>query len=115
MDIREKRLMIIMVILIGLLIIKSFFMDPYEPSNSKEKDFFDEVEQLLVLSEDSWLYNYKIVTTRIVHMKPMTEKEKTVKGQDGEVYQATGIYKAKVRKYVFGLIPFSDKYILDVD
>lgn len=115
MDKKEKTLVVFMVILIFALLIKSILLDTYNPGNSEEQAFFDEVETILEMRETSWIYDYHIVSTRVVKLKVMTDKERTVKGPDGETYVATGIYKAKVRKYVFGIIPFSDKYILDIN
>lgn len=115
MDSKEKKLLIAMVVLLAMLMVKSVFIDPYTPENQAQVKFYDEVEAILDISEDSWLYDSKLVTTRVVKMKKMTDKERTVKVEGGDAYVATGIYKAKVRKYVLGIIPFSDKYILDID
>jgi hypothetical protein len=104
-----------LVILILLLFVKSLFLDTYEPKNSEESIFYEEVSNILNEKESSWLYTYNIVKTRIVNIKPMSERERTVKDDDGNTYEVSGIYKAKVRKYIFGILPFSENTVLDVD
>jgi len=114
MNFREKRLLIAMVILLLVITAKSFLLDPYKPANSEEEAFYDKVEMIQEVSESSWIYKSHLVTTRIVEIEEMTEKEKETKDLDGNVVENKGVYKAKIRKYVLGIIPFSDQTILDV-
>ena len=110
---KDKMLFVIMIVLIILLFIKSFALDNYKPKNDLEADFKIKIEEVVKERYSGNLY--KIVKIRIVKISEMSEKERTSKDKDGNVYFATGTYKAKIRKYILGVLPFSEETILDVN
>lgn len=111
---REKIIFYAMIVLLVLLLIKSFALDPYNPKNDAEEVFYEKAEGIMTDRFTNFLYEYKIIYPRIVKISKMSEREKTVKDDEGNEYVATGVYKAKVRKYVFGFLPFADEKILDL-
>lgn len=113
MNRKEKIGVSALIILMILLFVKSLFLDAYEPKNTEESIFYEKVVGILEEKESSWLYDYNILKTRIVNIKPMSERERTVKDDEGNTYEVSGIYKAKVRKYLFGILPFSENTVLD--
>lgn len=115
MNKREKTIMIVLLVLLVLLIFKSFALDPYKPKNDGEEAFYNKVEGIMVEEYTGFLYDYKLVYPRIVKISEMTERERTVKDEDGNEYVADGLYKAKIRKYILGFLPFSEERILDLN
>lgn len=111
MNKREKYLIIATVALLLLLAIKSFVLDPYNPTEA-ETPFYERVQGIIESEYDGALYDYNIVNVKIIKISEMSEKEKTVE-KDGETIVAQGIYKAKIRKYFLGILPFSQETILD--
>lgn len=112
---REKVLLSVAIVLLLLLVSKSMIIDTYHPKNETETSFYNKVEDIMVDEYSSWLYDYNLVTTKIVKISKMSERERTVKDSDGNEFIATGVYKAKIRKYIFGFLPFSEERILDID
>jgi hypothetical protein len=110
---REKVFFVGMVILIVLLLIKSLLIDNYTPKNTSEEVFYDKVETIIDEKYNGWLFDYNIVTTKITKISEMTEGDKTYKDFDGKIQETEGVYKAKVRKYIFWILPFSDERILE--
>lgn len=110
---REKILLIALIVMIVLLGIKSYVLDPYSPSEVEET-FYNKVEGIIADQYEGFLYDTKLVTFRIVKISEMSERERTVKDKDGNAYIADGIYKAKIRKYILGILPFSEERILDL-
>lgn len=115
MNKREKYLMYFMVAIFLVLIVKSFVLDPYAPKNSNEEAFYEQVEGIMEDKYTGFLYENKIVYPRIVSISEMSEKERTVKDKEGNTYIADGIYKAKIRKYILGFLPFAEERLLDID
>lgn len=112
MNNQSKIMLAILIVLALILSIKSLVIDPYKPIGD-EKEFYEEVEKIIEEKYSSWVYKY-VVDVKIVNMKEMTEAEKTLKDDDGNEYIAKGKYKAKVRKYIVSLLPFSEEWIVDV-
>ncbi|MBN2795003.1 MAG: hypothetical protein JXR88_06330 [Clostridia bacterium] len=115
MDKREKTLLLILGLVLVLLIVKSFFIDPYTPKNEAEDEFYQEVKDIIETNYTGFLYDSGLVYPRIVKISEMSERERTVKDKDGNTYVADGIYKAKIRKYILGFLPYSEERILDID
>ncbi len=103
---RDKIWVIALIILFFLLVIKSFFIDGYMPTK-EEEPFYHYVESII-----KERYDGLFIKTRIVKIKKLTEKEKVYYYKDVKV-KTEGEYKAKIRKYLFGLIPFSEETILE--
>lgn len=108
----NKIYFIILGVLVLALLVKSFVLDQYKPQGD-EQSFFDEATQIMEQRYDSGIYTW-LVKTRLVKMKVMSESEKTLTDDQGNEYVATGKYKARIRKYVFGVLPFAEEWILDI-
>lgn len=109
---RDKLMLVVLAVLVLILGIKSFVLDPYQPKNSSEEAFMKTVSEIMEEKYTGGLYN-KLIFVRVVNIKEMTEKEKTYKDLEGNVQQTSGIYKAKIRKYVLGLLPYAEESILE--
>lgn len=104
-----------MIVLIMALFFKSFILDNYEAKNDSEEQFKIKIEQIISERYDSQLYKNKILVVRIVKISEMNDREKISKDKDGNKYIAKGIYKAKIRKYILGFLPYSEERILDIN
>lgn len=103
----------ILCVLTVILLTKSLFLDNYKAVGD-EVDFYNEVSQIIEEKYDGGVYDW-LVGVRIVKMKVMTEDEKKLTDDEGNTYYATGKYKARVRKYVLGILPFAEEWILDIE
>lgn len=110
---RDKKLLLILVILLVGLIFKSTMLDEYIPINDMESNFKENVEKEIGKKYNNILYSNKILFIRIIDISEMSENDKTVKDSDGNSIILDGIYKAKIRKYILGFLPFSDEKVLD--
>lgn len=110
---REKIFLIAMLILLVILCVKSLWLDSYSPKNIAEEAFYEKVELIIDEKYTGWLFDYKIVTTKITKISEMTEGDKTYKDLNGDIQETDGVYKAKVRKYIFWLLPFSEERLLE--
>lgn len=110
---REKVVTIAMLILLLILCVKSLWIDNYTPKNEMEEAFYNKVENILDAKYSSWLFDYNLVTTKITKISEMTEADKTYKDFDGKIKETQGVYKAKVRKYIFWILPFAEERILE--
>lgn len=109
----NKIYIIILCVLVAILLVKSLILDPYKPVGD-EVEFFNEATQIIEGKYDGGIYDW-LVGVRIVKMKVMTEEEKTFTDDEGNEYFATGKYKARVRKYIVGLLPYAEEWILDIE
>lgn len=112
---KDKQLLVIMVILLFLLLIKSFLLDDYKSKSDDEIIFKEKVEKIVEDKYDSSIYENNIIVIRIIKISEMSEKERTIIDSEGNKFIATGVYKAKIRKYILGILPFSEETILDID
>lgn len=112
---KDKVLLISMIGLIILLFIKSFALDDYKPKNNSEEEFKAKVEQILDDKYNTGLYKNNLIVVRVVKISEMSEKERTLKDKEDNEYYASGVYKAKIRKYILGVLPFAEERILDID
>lgn len=109
---RDRIMIVIMVILVLALGVKSFVLDPYQPANDSEEAFMSYVQSIIDETYSGGLYG-TLVHIRIVKVSEMSENEKKYKDLDGNVQTATGTYKAKIRKYILGVLPYSEESILE--
>lgn len=84
-------LIAVTLILFTVLCVKSIVLDPYKPTEGKS---LSAMEETIDTFYDGFLYDKNIVVIRIVDIK---------EEQDVEI--------AKVRKYLFGVLPFGDGYV----
>jgi len=110
---REKVVTIGMVLLLLILCVKSLWIDSYTPKNDMEEAFYNKVENILDAKNTSWIFDYNIVTTKITKISEMSEADKTYKDFNGTIKETEGVYKAKVRKYIFWILPFAEERILE--
>lgn len=109
---RDKILILGMVILLLALFVKSFILDPYQPKNDAEEAFMTYVEDVMVDKYSSGLYDW-FIHVKVVKISEMSLNEKTYKDLEGNPQIADGVYKAKVRKYILGVLPYSEESILE--
>lgn len=109
---REKIIIIVMIALVALLVVKSFVLDEYKPANPAEEAYKLSVEEIIENKYAGGFLDFFIVR-RVVKITEMSEREKTYKDLDGNTQVTTGTYKAKVRKYILGILPFSEESILE--
>ena len=114
MNKREKTLIIIAIVLGIALGIKSFVTDDYKPKNESEELFKEKIENIVKEKYNSTIFQKNIVVIRVVKISEMSEKEKTVSGKKDEIIIASGKYKAKIRKYILGYLPFAEERIRDI-
>lgn len=112
---KDKVLIGALILLVVLLCFKSLVLDTYHAKNDGEADFLSKIEKIVDERYSGGLYDYKIISAKVIKVSEMSERERTVIGEDGEEIIATGVYKAKIRKYILGILPFSEESILDVD
>lgn len=84
-------LIAVTLILFSVLCVKSVVLDPYKPIEGQS---LSELEKNIDAFYDGFLYENNIIVIRIIDVK---------EEQDTEI--------AKVRKYLFGVLPFGDGYV----
>jgi len=114
---REKTYLWMVIILLGVLCVKSFWLDAYKAQNESEALFISRVTETLDQRFDNVLYQRGILMYRIISVKEVTEEENqlvkkldTIKGNAVDI-ELQGKYKARIRKYVLGLLPFGQETI----
>ncbi len=114
---REKTYIGLVIILLGVLCVKSFWLDTYKAQNESEALFISRVTETLDQRFDSVLYKRGVLMYRVISVKEVTEEENqlvkkldTLKGSTVDI-ELQGKYKARIRKYVFGLLPFGQETI----
>jgi len=114
---REKTYLWMVIILLGILCVKSFWLDAYKAQNESEALFISRVTETLDQRFDNALYQRGILMYRIISVKEVTEEENqlvkkldTIKGNAVDI-ELQGKYKARIRKYVLGLLPFGQETI----
>lgn len=98
MNRREKGYTIAVVVLILVLAIKSFVLDPVKLEDPSEIVFAGWVNEKLEEEYDGFLYDNGIVVHRLVSVKIKTENDEE-------------LYVGKVRRYLLGVLPMSEQYI----
>ena len=108
----DKIYIVALVVLVVLLVLKSFVFDPYSPKNEAEEKFMLHVESVVEEKYSGGIYN-GLVIIKITKITEMSLNEKTYKDLEGNPQIADGVYKAKIRKYILGILPFSEESILE--
>lgn len=114
---REKIYIGVLVVLVMVMCVKSLWLDPYTPADESEIIFVEYVENALEEQFDNPLYTYHILTYRIVDVGEVSETEARLvehydPGVDEKVMlELKGSYKAKVRKYLLGLLPVGQETV----
>jgi len=110
---RDKLFVVGMLVLLLILCVKSLWIDNYTPKNDLEEAFYTKVENIIDERYTGWLYDYHLVTPKIVKISEMSEGDKSYKDLEGNIKTTEGVYKAKVRKYILWILPFSEERILE--
>lgn len=118
MNKREKVYLIIIVLLLGALMLKSFYFDEYNPVTKDEKLFKEYVETLASKKYDGFLVNNKLISFKVVSIKKLENKGvsiiKVKNGNDNDYkkVEIQGKYKAKIRKYLLHILPYWEDKVL---
>jgi len=114
MNKREKIYVIIILILFGILLAKSFYFDEYKPVTEDEMLFKEYAQRL---SHEKFKNN-KLVGFKVVSIKKLEDKGISIievkSGNDNEYenVEIQGKYMAKIRKYLFHFLPYGEDKIL---
>lgn len=98
MNRRERGYLIAVIVLVGVLLVKSLILDPVKLEDPAEIQFGNWVETKVELEFDSFIYENNIFVHRLVSVKTKVE--------EGEE-----LYVGKVRRYFLGILPMSEQYI----
>lgn len=118
MNYREKRLLIVAIILFVIVFVKSFFLDEVKNLSPEEAEFKVYVEKVIAEKHDNIFDKIKIVGYRVIDISEITEFDLTSlrkinKFSEEEIEKILeGKYKGKVRKYFLYTIPFGDEKII---
>lgn len=118
MNKREKIYLIVVIVLLGALMIKSFYFDEYKPVTKSEEIFKEYVEKVAEEKYEGFLYKNNLASFRVVSIKQIEDKGVSVievkNGNDNgyENVEIKGKYKAKIRKYLFYFLPYGEDKVL---
>ncbi|NLK73020.1 MAG: hypothetical protein GX285_08390 [Clostridiales bacterium] len=112
MNPREKSMLIVTVMLVIILILKSFIFDEVKNLSGEEKMFKDFVEYSVAQEYDGILQQYNIITYRVFDIFVADETQNTIirykdpeTGEDKEEILSVR-YTGRVRAYLLGFLPF---------
>lgn len=113
---REKTYTIVIVVLLVILAAKSLVLDNYKPGTEDEKLFYNYASEIAQEEYTNFLYKNHIATYKIVGIKKLEDEgvsvlESVVNGKK-ELVEIQGKYKAKIRKYILWVLPFSEDKIM---
>lgn len=97
----RERLYLIMIIVFGIVLVGKSLIEGYsmpEDITASEKLFYEWVVEQEETEYSSGLYESGVFTIKLLSIKERSQEE-------GD------FYVAKLRKYVLGIVPFSDVYI----
>lgn len=112
---KDKVLLTSMIGLIIILLIKSLILDDYKPKNEAESVFKSKIEKIVEAKYKGLLYDKQLIVVRVTKVSEMSDQERNSKDKEGNAYYASGVYKAKIRKYILGVLPFAEERILDIN
>ncbi|SKC87608.1 hypothetical protein [Maledivibacter halophilus] len=114
MNKREKSYLVVILLLIGALTFKSFYLDEYNPVTKDEKLFKEYAENLADEKYKGFLMDKKLASFRIVSIKKLDDEGISIieiKNGNNSNYkeiQIKGKYRAKIRKYLFHFLPYRE-------
>lgn len=118
MNKREKIYLLAVIVLLGALMLKSFYLDEYHPVTKDEEIFKQYVERLADEKYKGYLYDNNLASFRVVGVKKIEDKGVSIievkSGNDNgyENLEIEGKYKAKIRKYLFHFLPYGEDKVL---
>ncbi|HKL10229.1 MAG TPA: hypothetical protein VJ990_02230 [Clostridia bacterium] len=107
---RERIYLLAIMAMLLLLTMKSLFLDGVNDLNEEEKEFSQYVEQTIE-SREKWALNKTdVLSYKIVKIKKTDEEAATIIVEDNEKrpMEFSGHYTARVRKYIFWILPYGD-------
>lgn len=118
MNRREKAYISISILLLIILIFKSVYLDDYNPQN-KEEELYKEFAYRMAVEQAPGIFEKnKLRTFRVVNIKKIEEESISVistynkEKDEFENIEIEGVYKAKVRKYILGVMPYGEFSVL---
>lgn len=115
MNNKEKVYFIIAIILFVALGVKSFYFDEVKTTTKEEAMFKEYVYKLIEEKYNGFLSENNIRTFRVVKIKKISnEGTSIIQVKEDNKYkeiEIKGKYKAKVRKYLFNIMPYGEKTI----
>ncbi len=115
---REKTYLVVIILLFGILLVKSLYLDEYKPAARDEELFKEYAEDLIDKKYHGFFRENKLIGIKIVNIKKLEDDGVSVievQSEDGEEYKTIeiqGKYEAKIRKYLFHIFPYSQDKIL---
>ncbi len=115
---KEKMYIYGVIILLIALIIKSVYLDEVKNLTIEEAMFKEHVSKIIEEEYKSFFTENNIIGFRIVKVKKIEDEGVSiieVKDENTNTYKQTeisGVYKGKVRKYLFYLIPYGEFSVL---
>lgn len=97
----RERLLLILIVIVGVVLVGKSLLEGYSLSDSAsegERSFYEWVGEKQTQEYSEGLYKSGVVSIKLISIKERSQEE-------GD------FYVAKLRKYLFGVIPFSDVYI----
>lgn len=112
MNPREKSMLIVTIMLVIILIVKSFVFDEVKNLTAEEQKFKDFVEYSVEEEYNGKLEQYNIITHRVFDIFVADESQKPIirykdpeTGEDFEEILSVR-YTGRVRAYLLGFLPF---------
>lgn len=115
---KEKAYVAIVILLLGILLVKSFYLDDYKPATKDEELFKEYAERLIDEKPHSFFKNNQLIGRKIVNIEKLEDDGVSIievqSGNDNEYesVEIEGKYEAKVRKYLFHILPYGHDKIL---
>jgi hypothetical protein len=92
---REKVYIIAVILLLGILSVKSIYFDEIKNLNDEDKVVVQNMYQTLDEKYDNFLYKSGFLTFRVVKLKEASEND-------------VEFYRAKARKYLLQILPIQE-------
>lgn len=98
---REKAYLLLTILFFLLLLVKSFWIDGVSPTNAEQIRFAQWVNHAMLEEFGDGAYSRYIVKNRLVKIEEKTREDEKI------------VFIGKVRRYLFGIIPFQEKYVAE--
>lgn len=105
LSIHERMLIAGSLVLLLLLGIKSYWLDPWGPADAEEALWMAAAQEALMAEAPSWYHQRGILSDRIVDIREVP----------GAAQDAPPVLKATIRSYVLGYLPFGDRKLTLTD